>query len=116
MATPKIDSYQFGQIVIDGQRYTKDLILFPDRIISNWWREQGHSLSVADLQEVLTTPPQVLIIGTGANGRMRVPRKTLVPLKKANIHIIKLESQEACLRYNEIREVSNVALAIHLTC
>ncbi len=116
MSIPKIDSYQFGQITIDGKRYTKDLIIFPDRIMPNWWREQGHSLSAADLQEVLTTPPQVLIIGSWANGRMRVPENSLIPLKKADIEVIILESQAACQRYNELRGENVVALAIHLTC
>jgi len=33
-----IESYSFGQMVIDGQEYTSDLIIFPDRINSSWWR------------------------------------------------------------------------------
>ncbi len=116
MRTPKIDSFQFGQIIIDGQRYNKDLIIFPEGISPNWWREQGHSLSVVDLQEVLANPPQVLIIGTGTYGRMQVSPSTLSTIKKQNIQIIVLESQAACQRYNELHNENSVALAIHLTC
>jgi len=116
MSAPKIDSYQFGQIIIDGQHYTKDLIIFPKRIVTNWWREHGHSLGIVDLQEVLTNPPQVLIIGTGASGRMRIPSSTLATINQENIEVIVLESNAACQRFNELRQDKDVVLAIHLTC
>lgn len=116
MAAPKIDSFQFGRIAIDGQHYTKDLIIFPDRVLSNWWREQGHSLSIVDLQAVLATPPQVLIIGTGVHGQMKVPTQTIAHLSQNNIQIISLKSEAACQHYNEIRSTHQVVLAIHLAC
>jgi len=116
MCVPKIDTYQFGQIIIDGQKYTNDLIIFPDKISSNWWRVQGHSLSVEDLQEVLTSPPQVLIIGTGAYGQMKVPQKTISMIQEKIPKMYILDSVAACKQFNEIREVVNAVLAIHLTC
>ena len=112
----KIESYRFGQIRIAGQTYAKDVIITPDRIISNWWREQGHALSIDDLQELLSTPPQVLIIGTGAHGRMQVPHETLHQLESNNIQTLVLESEQACQRYNDLCDIQAVALAIHLTC
>ena len=74
--TPKIESYRFGQIVIDGRTYHKDVIITPRGILPNWWRAQGHSLSIADLAAVLENPPQVLVIGQGAFGRMRPAEHT----------------------------------------
>jgi hypothetical protein len=44
MAAPKIESYRFGEIVIDGRRYSNDVIIYPDRVDGKWWREEGHSL------------------------------------------------------------------------
>ncbi len=116
MSTPKINSYKFGEIVIDGRPYSKDLIIFPEGVSPNWRRKQGHFLDIADLQEVRTNTPQVLIIGTGAYGRMQVPQSTLSTIQYENIQVIILESQAACQRYNELREEKNVSLAIHLTC
>ena len=40
----RIDRYAFGNIVIDGKAYTKDVIIFPDRVYSPWWRKDGHFL------------------------------------------------------------------------
>ena len=48
-----IDQYSFGQIDIDGRRYDADVIILPDRVLSSWWREEGHNLCEADLAEVL---------------------------------------------------------------
>jgi len=40
-----IDSYQFGEVVIDGVRYTSDCIILGGDVQADWWRKQGHSLS-----------------------------------------------------------------------
>ena len=42
MAT--VESYSFARIVVDGTQYTRDLILFPDRVEDNWWRREGHEV------------------------------------------------------------------------
>jgi hypothetical protein len=44
-----ITSYDFGHIIIDGKRYTSDLIVFPDRVKVGWWRKEGHRLQLEDL-------------------------------------------------------------------
>jgi hypothetical protein len=49
----RIDHYEFGRIVIDGREETRDLIILPDRMVLNWWRQEGHALVVDDLGEVL---------------------------------------------------------------
>ncbi|MEN3046971.1 MAG: MTH938/NDUFAF3 family protein [Candidatus Hydrothermales bacterium] len=61
----KIEKYEFGEIIIEGKKYTRDLIIFKDRISENWWRKEGHSLYMEDLKEVLEFKPEILIIGNG---------------------------------------------------
>ncbi len=116
MPIPRVDAYQFGQIIIDGKSYAKDVIIFPDRVEPNWWRDQGHSLSIVDLQSVLAAPPQILIIGTGAHGQMNIPPETRDHLEKLKIKTLQRKSQKACQQYNQLRENQFVVLAIHLTC
>mgnify|MGYP001046035465 CR=1 FL=1 len=113
---PRIESYRFGQIVVDGRRYTSDLIIFPDRVQPDWWREEGHSLSQADIWEVFADPPEVLVIGLGAMGCMRVPEETLAALQKAGIEVMALPTQRACEAYNELAGSKKVVAALHLTC
>jgi hypothetical protein len=67
----RIDHYKFGRIVVDGCQKTKDLIILPDRVVRNWWRKDGHALVLKDLADVLNELPGHLVVGTGADGRMR---------------------------------------------
>jgi hypothetical protein len=116
MNPPHIDSYRFGSITIDGETYTKDVIILPGRVIRGWWRQEGHSLHPADLEEVLAATPATLIVGQGTFGRMRVSEKTMLVLEQAGIELIALSSKEACEEYNQLRGRGNVAAALHLTC
>ena len=48
----RIDSYHFGQIVIDGREYSSDVIIYPDRVQDNWRRNKSHELALEDISEV----------------------------------------------------------------
>lgn len=116
VSSPQIDSYRFGQLVVDGQVFTKDLIIFPERIQTNWWRKSGHNLSVKDIKEVFIARPDLLLIGQGAYSRMKVSDQAEQALENAGIEVIAQSSHTACKLYNELRQEKRVALAIHLTC
>jgi len=116
MSTPKIESYRFGQIVIDGKAHNKDVIILPDRVVTNWWRESGHSLSLADLKAVFDAAPEVLVVGQGANSQMKIPKETVKALERAGIEVITLPSGEAWKKYTQSRSTGSVAAALHLTC
>jgi len=47
-----IEFYDFGVMVVNGKRYTSDLIVFPETVLSGWWRRKGHEVCVEDLKEV----------------------------------------------------------------
>lgn len=116
MSNPKIESYRFGEIIIDGDIYKKDVIIFPDRVSSNWWREQGHSLSMNDLDEVIAARPKTVIVGTGIFGRMQIPPETLAQIEASGIEIIAHKTKRACQLYNQCKDEGEVIAALHLTC
>jgi len=112
-----IDSYQFGEIVIDGVSYNSDCIILGGSINSNWWREQGHSLSPEDLKIILSARPSVLVVGCGASGLMQVPDQTQQVLQENDIQLEALDTYKAVRRFNELSQAGvNVAAALHLTC
>jgi len=111
-----IDSYDFGQIIIDGRRYTTDIIVFPDRVRGGWWRREGHRLHVEDLEEIIQEKPEVLIVGTGYSGLMRVPTSVGDYLKDKGIELIAQSTTEACKTYNRLAQSKRVVAALHLTC
>jgi hypothetical protein len=63
---PKLEGYHFGHLVVDGEEQTRDLIVLPDRVVTNWWRADGHRLVLADLDDVVDELPEHLVVGTGA--------------------------------------------------
>ncbi|MEW5762735.1 MAG: MTH938/NDUFAF3 family protein [Bacillota bacterium] len=111
----RIDGYRFGEIVIGGKKYTSDVVVLADRV-ALWWRQKGHTVVPADLQEILAAHPEFLVIGTGAHGAVRVLPEVKDFLAAREIKLVTLPTGEACKRYNELREKHRVAAALHLTC
>ena len=112
-----IESYAFGKIVIDGQIYERDIILTCDGVWDGWWREEGHRLSTADLEQVFVTDPQILVVGTGSFGLMRVPDETRQEIESRGIELHVLPTGKAWALLNRIEsEGKRVAAAFHLTC
>lgn len=114
-----IDSYEFGAIAIDGKRYTKDIIIFPDRVSDGWWRREGHRLYLDDLKEVLDAEPQpkVLVIGTGYSGLVKVSNDVEEALRRRRIQLIAQPTKQACQTFNKVLESGQrVVAALHLTC
>jgi hypothetical protein len=74
-------------------------------------------LSVADLDVVFEAKPEVLVVGTGANGRMDVPQATRDALARAGIALVAEPTAEACATYRRLRQTGKrLAAALHLTC
>lgn len=112
-----IDSYSFGVMKVDGAEYRSDLIIFPDKIKQNWWRVQGHNLSVEDLEDVLEFKPEVLIVGKGASGLMQIPTSTAKALQHQGIELIAEDTGRAWKFFNEQAQKGRKAVgAFHLTC
>jgi hypothetical protein len=111
-----IESYEFGRIVIKGKKYTADVIIYPDHMEDNWWREEGHSLSPVDLWAVVQAKPEVLVVGTGYSGLMRIPPETEEYLLEQGIRLIAERTTEAVRIYNQLCQSTRVVAALHLTC
>jgi hypothetical protein len=111
-----IDDYRFGHIVIDGKEYKSDVKIFPERVEANWWRTLGHSLGINDISDILQEPPEVLIIGTGSAGVLKVPEDVQLDIKKRGIELIIERTGDACNIYNNLALEKRVVAALHLTC
>jgi hypothetical protein len=113
MAT--LERYSFGQITIDGELHTRDVIVLPDRVLGNWWRREGHSLHAEDLERVLDELPARLIVGCGAEGQLKPQRDALEELARRGVGVEVLRTADAVKRYGELDERATAA-ALHLTC
>jgi len=118
MSMPEIQAYRFGQMTVDGQRYTADLILLPNSVLPNWWRQAGHRLVPEDLTAILSSESEVqmLVIGTGAYGMMKVPPETIAAIEAAGIEVRTAPTGRAWKIYNDACARCPTAGAFHLTC
>lgn len=112
----KIDYYSHGRIVIDKKTYTSDVIIYPKKVDSSWWRKEGHSLHIADLTDIVNAKPEILIIGTGSLGLMKVPEETITYLESKGIKVYVELTNKAVELFNELQNDKVVIAALHLTC
>jgi hypothetical protein len=111
----RLEDYSFGRIVVDGEEQTRDLIVTPDRVVTNWWRREGHSLCLEDLGEVEGELAGTLVLGTGAHGQLRPPQAVLDELARRGVRVEVMPTDEAVRRYGEL-DPAQTAAALHLTC
>jgi hypothetical protein len=111
----RLESYSFGRLTVDGQEHTRDLIVLPDRVVADWWRREGHSLAMQDLDGVLDELPARLVLGIGARGQLRPDAGVIAELERRGVQVECLPTEAAVRRYGELDE-RRTAAALHLTC
>jgi len=113
-----IDFYQFGRISINREIFAKDVIVFPDRIQGNWWRKEGHLLQLEDIrQAVEESDPEVVVVGRGKFGVMKISAEVKEYLQNRNIRLYAEKSDRAVKTYNQLlKSGKRVLAAFHLTC
>ena len=117
-----IEKYDFGELRVDGEEYRRDVIIYPEdahgsqRVDASWWRKEGHRLDKADLGEVVKAKPEVLVVGTGFYGCMKVPKETMEFVRSLGIEVYAEPTKDACEKYNELKHAKRVVAALHVTC
>jgi len=112
----KIEHYSFGKIIIDGETFTSDVIIYPGRIYAPWWRKEGHHLQPVDLVDIVSAGPDMLIVGTGFSGLMRVPEETISFVASKGIEIRIERTGKAVELFNSMEKDGIIIAALHLTC
>jgi hypothetical protein len=111
----RIQEYSFGHVQIDGEEHSRDVIVLPERVVGDWWRRDGHSLVIEDLDDVLDELPERLIVGCGANGRLHPHPSVLEALRSRGVEVEAMPTGDAVRRYEQL-DPARTAAALHLTC
>lgn len=110
----------FGELEIDGRRYTHDIVIDRGRVRrrhkrpSRVFRDRfGHTpLSVA---EDLPWTGQRLIVGTGADGALPVMDEVVEEARRRGVTLEVLPTTDACRRIGELGD-DQVDAILHVTC
>jgi len=119
-----IESFEWGQFVIDGEVHStdgegvgKDICILAGKVTA-WEERHGHRLDPGMVDCVLGSSIDVLVIGNGVYGRIHVRDKTMKKIKADGVKNIIIEkTPKACETYNKLyRQGKRVALLAHGTC
>jgi len=114
-----IDSYKIGQITIDGSEYEYDILVYPeDDVVMKWERIENHELDKDDLEDIDIVTPDILIVGTGNNGELKISSQIREYLEELGIELIEAKTKEAIKIFNDLQkeEEKRVIGGFHLTC
>ena len=112
-----IDAFSFGSLVIDGKKYSSDLIIYPDgRIVDGWWRKSGHRLFAEDIHDLIHSQPETIIAGTGIYGAVKPDKGLETLLHEKEIVFIAEKNESAIQKYNQTIVNKRVGACFHLTC
>jgi hypothetical protein len=113
----EISGYSFGSVTVDGRLYRADFIILPGRILPNWRRRNGHLLTPEDLPGALTAESEILVVGTGAYGRMKLSDSLRSFLAEGDTALEALATGAAFERFALLTAAGRRAAgAFHLTC
>ncbi|MBS3779115.1 MAG: hypothetical protein KGY41_01835 [Desulfovermiculus sp.] len=112
-----IEQYSFGRMTIQGRVFTDDVLICREKLVSPWWRKQGHVVQVQDLDAILGHKPELVILGQGQPGQMKASRELQEHLQALGIELIQKPTQEAVEVFNRrVEKGEDVCAGFHLTC
>lgn len=104
-------------MLIDGFRYTSDLIIIDNEVMDHWRRREGHRLFVPDLDLVFARKPEILIVGSGSSGLMKVDKSVEKECSRLGIRLEARPTAQAVKLFNDLESSGKIlAGAFHLTC
>jgi uncharacterized protein len=103
-----------GYVAVNGTRFTKTVLVTPDRIIEDWPATDFNSLSADHFAQFIALKPDLVLLGTGAT--LRFPRPQLTQsLYAARIGLEVMDNSAVCRTYNILlAEGRNVIAAVLL--
>ncbi|MBK1648542.1 Mth938-like domain-containing protein [Rhabdochromatium marinum] len=113
----RIEAYDATHFCINGRRFEHAVMLLPDARVQPWplgVSSTPSSLTLDDLTALLDAQPQLILLGTGAQGRMPPPPLIAAGAERG-IGIEWMHTGAACRTYNLLAsEGRRVAAALLL--
>lgn len=118
---PSIGSAEFGRVTVDGQEIDQDIHIRADGKLKKrkkkWAREEygtSHVIGPRELEKLLKKGPDLIIIGEGFDGMIRLADEGRELLQERGVRWELLPTPDAVARWNEAE--GRRALILHLTC
>ena len=105
-------AYGAGYVSVNAVRHQSNLVVLPDRLITDWTQSGFETLNAADFERLAALDTEIILLGTG--NQLRFPRPELLrALINAQKGLEVMDIQAACRTYNVlIGEGRKVAAAL----
>lgn len=118
---PKIQSTSFGSITIDGEKYNHDVLIRLDgevrkrkKKLSKKVYGTSHVLSLAEAEHIYEPGAELLIIGSGQTGQVRLSSEAQDFFDTNHVRVVLAATPKAIRLWNEAGG-STIGL-FHVTC
>ena len=112
-----IAKFTFGTITVGSQRYHNDIKIIDGEVVADWWRDSGHTVDFVDILDILQRKPDMIVIGKGDPGYMRVADGLREYVENHKIELIEEKTPTAIDTFNRLfHEGRKVAGAFHVGC
>jgi uncharacterized protein len=103
-------AYGEGYVSVNAIRYTNNLIVLPQRLITEWTSARFETLALSDFELLAALEIDIILFGTG--NTLRFPRHDLLqPIIKARKGLEVMDIQAACRTYNVLISEGRPAVA-----
>jgi len=97
------------------------VLLFADGSVkkrkSGFWKFSSHAIKKHEIEGLIETKPEVVIVGTGTNARARLGPDAESRPEQAMLELVVLPSSVGIERLNQLVDEGRcVAAVIHITC
>jgi hypothetical protein len=117
----KVNSFDFGSIVIDGKQYGYDVVILPDGTVKERETSKAmfgnHAITRGEIEELAKAKPETVVVGTGTSGKATISEDAQTYAREAKLNLLVLPSLEAIKKFNQLVDEGRPAAAlIHVTC
>ena len=111
----KIDGTKFGEITINGKPYDSDMTVYWDGRLA--YRGKDHIIELGEFMKILKSEPEILVIGAGQNGIVKVSEVVAEWAKNKKVDIYSEATPKAIDIFNAFVSQGKKAVGIfHVTC
>lgn len=112
-----ITDFSFGRIAANGQLFNSDIKIVRGTLVPQWWRKSGHTVDIEDVQDILESDSEILVIGQGQPGYMRIADDLRKQLGQRGIELIEEPTAKAVETFNRLhKEGRRVSGGFHVGC
>lgn len=111
-----INEHKFGFFRINNKPYYGDIKIL-DKKVKTWDNREHHDLNLNQIKDLLEINPNVIIIGTGNSGLLKMSTEAQAAVLSKRIELFAGKNTDAIQKYNEaISKNKKIAALFHATC